>query len=149
MHEDAISSSVLLLFSSLRGVSSTCCALKTLLIWSLLGKEKAQTGSRDRRAGGSGGFIFNTVIWLVGTRIGEEPMAGCLSRGGGFTAFSVELRFTQWLFLKSPQNRKTLLPTRSPGSCLHSVGMFCLTVLLNSAVICRAINMRRISKIVL
>ena len=54
-----------------------------LLIWNLLGKEEAQSGSRDRRAGGPGRFISNTVVWLVGTSFGEEPMAGCLSRGRG------------------------------------------------------------------
>ena len=102
MHEDAISSSVLLLFSSLRSVSSTCCALKTLLIWSLLGKEGAQTGSRDRRAGGSGGFIFNTVVWLVGTRIGEEPMAGCLCRGRGLHSSLGGTEVYSVAFLKEP-----------------------------------------------
>lgn len=62
------------------------------------------------------------------------------AQGRGLSALAVERRFTKRLFIKSPQARKTSLPTSSQEASLQSVGTFCVTVHLNSAIICLAIN---------
>uniref|UniRef100_A0A2I3RKE6 Uncharacterized protein n=2 Tax=Pan TaxID=9596 RepID=A0A2I3RKE6_PANTR len=73
---------------------------------------------RNRRGQGRGvvgqGFrlIYLSYSSLAsGNAEWEEAVAACSSqRGGGFAVLSAELMFTKRSFLKSPPNRKHLLP---------------------------------------
>ena len=107
-------------------------------------KERRQDHGTGKQGLQAGLFLIQSFGWW-GPGLGKTQwLAACLGEGA-----SQLLRTEVYsvAFLKEPAEEEDLTSQESPGSCLQSVGMFCITVLSNSAIICRAINMNRTSKI--